>query len=674
MAKYTNSLVHETSPYLLSHAHNPVNWHAWNKDTWALAVATDKLVVISIGYAACHWCHVMEHESFSDPAVAAVMNQSFVSIKVDREERLDIDQVYMDVARKMNNTGGWPLNIITLSNGKPIFAGTYFRREQWISLLNQINRLFHEQRTELETMASDIVAAINVQDTAEDEHRPSLWPNLPMFTGLVDGWKHLFDYTHGGTQGAPKFPLPCVYQFLLEYQTLHPDKEVANILSVTLDAMACGGIYDHLGGGFARYATDGNWRVPHFEKMLYDNAQLVSLYAKAFEQTCYPRYKQVIEETLEFVKNELGSPETAFYSSIDADSEGEEGKYYAWTIDDLEPLHPDDAKLAMDYFHITGKGNWEKEKNVLFTSATDEAFAAGRGWTMVSLHQRIAKVRAAMVKIRSHRHRPKLDNKILTDWNALMLQGFLDAYMALGNEQYLMVALKNADYLRTHMMTADGKLTHNFSATQKPIDGFLDDYAFTIRAFITLFEVTCNSDWIRKAQTLTEYTLKHFYSPAKRSFYFTSNVSEKLIKRHSEMFDNVTPGSNPTMALNLFLLGEWLENDQYSDIAAGMMQAIVPKLEDTGPYGANWLRLMMRYLHPPVTVSVVGQGCVEKVQVLRQFRLPNTLIIGGNDASIPYFKYQLVKGETLYYVCRNQTCDLPVRSIDEVLDKIRNQS
>ncbi|HSP12086.1 MAG TPA: thioredoxin domain-containing protein, partial [Salegentibacter sp.] len=439
--KYTNDLIRESSPYLLQHAHNPVDWKAWNDQSLEKAETENKLLIISVGYSACHWCHVMEHESFEDPEVAKVMNSNFINIKVDREERPDIDQVYMNAVQVMTGTGGWPMNVVALPDGRPVWGGTYFRKEQWINALTQLSHLYKQKPEQLLEYAGRLEEGLQKLQLIDvpAEEKPF---SRDFYAEIMKKWKSDFDFQNGGYKGAPKFMMPNNYEFLSRYAFQQKDTELEQFTLHTLTKMAWGGIYDPVGGGFSRYSVDERWHVPHFEKMLYDNAQLVSLYSKAYKHTKNLLFKEVIEKTLEFIKEELSSPEHAFYSALDADSlnedgKSEEGAYYSWTKHELEEMLQEDFKVFSAYFNINKTGFWEKNRYVLIRAKTSEEIASEFSISEEQLEEKDPSWMAKLKKHRNSRSKPGLDDKSLTSWNALMLTGYLDAYTALGNEDYL---------------------------------------------------------------------------------------------------------------------------------------------------------------------------------------------------------------------------------------------
>ncbi|HEU5365848.1 MAG TPA: thioredoxin domain-containing protein, partial [Hanamia sp.] len=473
-----NSLINETSPYLLQHANNPVNWNAWNEKTLEKARQENKMLLISIGYAACHWCHVMEHESFENEEVASVMNENFICIKVDREERPDVDQVYMNAAYLINGNGGWPLNALAMPDGKPFFAGTYYPKENWIKLLEYFAAIYKNEPQKLQEQAENVSRGIR-----DIEHIPMNTNPVSFSENDLNKMFFLFqkriDLQYGGTKGGMKFAMPSIWEFLLEYHYFTKNVEALNAVEITLNNMANGGIYDQVGGGFSRYATDVKWHVPHFEKMLYDNAQLVSLYSHAFQVYKNPLYKKVVYETLRFINRELTSPKGGFYSSLDADTEGQEGKYYVWSEKEIKDILKDDAEFYSDYFGITKEGNWEENKNIPDFNFGKNDLAANKEIT-----QKLIFLNQKLFEEREKRIRPATDDKILTSWNALMAKGFIDAYKAFGEENFLNSAKQNIDFLLKNICTENNSLYRNYKNGKATIHGFLDDYVFFITALI----------------------------------------------------------------------------------------------------------------------------------------------------------------------------------------------
>lgn len=669
--KYTNHLIHESSPYLLQHAHNPVDWYPWNDSTLAKAKAENKLLLISIGYSACHWCHVMEHESFENEGVAKIMNEHFICIKVDREERPDIDQVYMNAVQLMTGSGGWPLNCIALPDGRPVYGGTYFPTEKWKSVLLNIADIFKNEPLKVLEYATKLTNGIQQSELIPRNESDAVFDARDL-NKMYDEWAKRFDKVEGGPDRAPKFPLPNNYQFLLRYAVLNEHSEALAHVKLTLDKMAFGGIYDQLGGGFSRYATDYSWKVPHFEKMGYDNAQLVSLYSEAFQYSKEPLYKQVVEETLDFVQRELTSPEGAFYSALDADSEGEEGKYYVWKKTELEQLLGPDFMLFAEYYNINEIGFWEHDNYILLRKKQDEEIAKQLNIPASELISRLGRCKKVLAAAREKRVHPGLDDKILCSWNALMIKGFVDAYKVFNQPEYLDQAVRTANFISEKMMQDDSCLYHSYKNGKASINGFLEDYAFCAEAFIALYEATFEEKYLTTAQQLTDYSIVHFYDAKSGFFFFTSTKDVALIARKMETSDNVIPASNSAFAKVLFLLGHYLDKEDYISKAAQMLQNVRPLMQGYGAGYSNWAMLQQHFVGPFYEVAIVGKDS-EKLRVeLEQYFIPTKLIIGAKvESKLPLLEGKYVEGKTMIYVCKNKTCQYPVSSVEEALKQLQ---
>ncbi|MEL6844091.1 MAG: thioredoxin domain-containing protein, partial [Bacteroidota bacterium] len=514
------------------------------------AKAENKLILVSIGYAACHWCHVMEHESFEDAGVAELMNKHFVCIKVDREERPDIDKIYMDAVMLMTQRGGWPLNAFALPDGRPVYGGTYFPKEHWIGVLNQLSDLYSQQpQTAVDYAKALKDAMMKLDQVAKDTQAPPLskLDVRQMKIVLLENQ----DLEWGGRKvEANKFPLPVNNLWMLRASQLLEDEKLEGALDVSLERMALGGIYDQLGGGFARYSVDPYWRVPHFEKMLYDNGQLVSLYAEAYLQKPNPLYERVVRQTIAFVERELMSEEGGFYASLDADSEGEEGKFYVWRYSEVdkvvgEKLFP----YFRDYYNLRPNGNWEDGKNTLFALEDEGEFAMRMGMDPIAFMEQMEEGRRLLFEERKHRVRPGLDDKILTSWNALMLKGLADAYRVWGDEHFLDLARRNAQFLIDNVATAEGQLYRSYKAGKASINAFLDDYANLIEALVSLYEVSFEEKWLNQAILHLEYVRKYFFDDESGMFFYSSSEDPILVRRKTETQDDVIPSSNATLAL-----------------------------------------------------------------------------------------------------------------------------
>ncbi|WP_281989987.1 thioredoxin domain-containing protein [Aquimarina aggregata] len=673
---YTNDLAHETSPYLLQHAHNPVNWKPWGPKALKQAKDENKLIIVSIGYAACHWCHVMEHESFEDPEVAEIMNTNFVSIKVDREERPDIDQVYMNAVQLMTGSGGWPLNAITLPDGRPVWGGTYFPKGNWVDALKQISGLYEKQPEKLLEYAEKLEQGIKEVDIIE-VNTDEISFEKDFVATAVKTWSKNFDHQKGGTKRVPKFMMPNNYHFLLRYAHQSGDDELLEYVKNTLTKISFGGVYDHVGGGFARYSTDDKWHVPHFEKMLYDNAQLASLYADAYLVTKDPWYKKVVYETLDFVANELTNKQGAFYSSLDADSktpndELEEGAFYVWTKKELKTLLKDDYELFSKYYNVDTYGFWEKENYVLIRKDSDIEFCNKNSIDNKTLVEKLEQWKKTLAEEREKRSKPRLDDKTLTSWNALMIKAYVDAYRVFGEKDFLTTALKNAHFIKENQLKKDASLFHNYKEGKSTVNGYLEDYASVIDAFIALYQNTSDQQWLDISKNLTEYAITHFFDKEKNIFYFTSDEDPELIARTIESSDNVIPASNSIMAKNLFLLSHYFDESNYKNISQQMLHNIKPQIEAYASGYSNWLDLMLNYSYDFYELVIVGTNAKEKIQEINKTYIPNKLLAGSTlDSESPLLKNRFIEDETLFYVCVNNACKFPVNETSKAIELLR---
>tara|TARA_R110002072_G_scaffold97994_10_gene215703 strand:- start:9030 stop:11066 length:2037 start_codon:yes stop_codon:yes gene_type:complete len=674
--QYTNALVNETSPYLLQHAHNPVDWNAWNETTLEKAKTENKLILISVGYAACHWCHVMEHESFEDSLVAQVMNKNFINIKVDREERPDVDQVYMNAVQLMTGSGGWPLNVVALPDGRPVWGGTYFKKEQWIDALEQISKLYVDNPEKLQDYASKLEAGIKSLDVVQLNSDEPIF-DTPFIQNAVKSWSKQFDNNQGGMNRAPKFMMPNNYHFLLRYAYQNNDKELLEFVNLTLTKMAYGGVFDQIAGGFSRYSVDAKWHVPHFEKMLYDNGQLVSLYADAYLISKNELYKDIVTETLKYTKQEMTTSNGAFYSSLDADSktpegELEEGAFYVWTKKELKTLLKDHFELFSDYYNVNNYGLWEHDNYVLIRKDDDDSIIKKHNLTKTVLAEKKAEWKAILFKERNKRFKPRLDDKTLTSWNAMMLKGYADAYRVFGNDDYLASAEKNANFIISNQLREDGGLNHNYKNGKSSINGYLEDYASTMDAFITLYENTLNEKWLTTARDLANYTFDHFFDGASNMFFFTSNEDASLVSRSIEFRDNVIPASNSIMAKNLFKLSHYFDNEHFSKTAMTMLNNIKPEMQEYPSGYSNWFDLMLNYTKPYYEVVIVGADAKQKIDTLNKTYIPNKLIAGSTSKNnMPLLENRYNPNHTLIYVCVNKACKLPVSEVKDAIKFIK---
>jgi uncharacterized protein YyaL (SSP411 family) len=671
-SEMSNNLINETSPYLLQHAYNPVDWNPWDSKYLEKAKKENKLVVISVGYSACHWCHVMERESFEDSLVAELMNEKFISIKVDREERPDVDKVYMNAVQLMTGSGGWPLNVVTLADGRPIWGGTYFSKDQWINALEQISKLYEKDPERLISYADQLEEGVKSLDLIEFNESSANF-NLDIMKKYLDTWSKKFDLEYGGAEGMPKFMMPSNLHFLLKYSYQTNNIEIQDFVNLSLKKMAFGGIYDQIGGGFSRYSVDNKWHIPHFEKMLYDNAQLVSLYSDAYKATKNELYKKVVYETIDFVNSELKDESGGYYSSLDADSKTtdnvlEEGAFYVWAEEELKTILKEDFTVFSSYYNINNYGYWEDDKYVLIRNEDDQKIAAKHNLSKLELKQIIKNCNSKLIKVRNKRAKPRLDDKILTSWNGLMMKGFVDSYKAFNEPNFLNAAINNAEFILKNLYSDNGQLQHNYKNGKSNINGYLEDYSSIISGFLSLHEVTLDEKWLKHSKKLTEYVYKHFYNEKTKMFYFTSDLDEKLLSRTVDFRDDVIPSSNSIMANNLFLLSHYFDNEDYLETATKMLNNIYPEI-DSYPNGfSNWLDLMLKISDSFYEVAIVGKDAVSKtIEINKSFK-PNKLIIGTlNDSNLPLLKNRYVDNDTFIYVCVKKACKLPVKTSEEAL-------
>lgn len=672
--KYTNALIEETSPYLLQHAHNPVNWEAWHPEVLERAQKENKPLLISIGYAACHWCHVMEEECFEDEEVAKMMNENFINIKIDREERPDVDQIYMDAIQMMTGNGGWPLNIIALPDGRPFWGATYLPKENWIKSLEQLTKLYKEDPDKIIGYAEDLergIQAINLVENKADVDTYS----VESLQGAVENWSTYFDTYLGGYKRAPKFMMPNNLDFLLHYATSQENSEVLEYVNTTLTRMAYGGIFDHVGGGFSRYSVDTKWHVPHFEKMLYDNGQLISLYAKAYAVTKNLLYKQIVEETISFVQEELSDESGGYYSSLDADSlnensELEEGAFYIWTEEKLKELLGTDYTIFKDYYNINSYGEWE-DNYVLIRDKSDQEISEKYEISVLALKQKMTNSLRVLKEEKEKRSKPRLDDKILTSWNGLMLKGLVDAYRYLQDDSYLEIALKNAAFIEKEMIRTTGGLYRNHKNGESNINGFLEDYASTIEAFIGLYEVTFDQKWLNHAKELTDYALKHFNDEASSMLFFTSDEDDSLIRRTLQTNDDVISASNSIMANNLLKLHKVFSKEGYGERSHQMLKNIQDNFDKNSQSFANWMHLVLYENLNFYEIAVVGDDYEKLGETILSNYIPNSIVVGSEkEGDIELLKSRYNEGETLVYVCIEGTCKLPVTSAEEALKQL----
>lgn len=662
-----NNLKLATSPYLKQHENNPVWWQSWSDKVLVYAKEVNKPLLISIGYSACHWCHVMEHQSFEDEEVAKVMNENFICIKIDREERPDLDALYMNVSQLIHQSGGWPLNVFALPDGRPFYGGTYFPKVQWIELLENIHQLYHQNHSKTMEYVNSIADGLNKMETIE------LKSSAVFSTSKIDEtfefWQQQFDDEWGGFNRAPKFMLPNAWQTILRYGVQTQNENCLIQTKITLDRIAFGGIYDQLKGGFARYSVDPYWKVPHFEKMLYDNGQLLSLYANAYKIFGEKEYQTVVEETVNWLKDEMLSPDNAFYSAIDADSEAEEGKYYVWKAEELKSILNDDFDLFKKYYNVDEFGEWEYGNNILMRLTDDEEFAKQQNISSDKLYMKVAEWKKILNPIREQRTKPHRDEKVLTSWNALTIIGLCDAFQAFDRFEYLDLAKKVVSFILEHQWNGE-TLFRNYKDEQTTIPGFLDDYALMIEALIKLYETTAEMHYLEVAQTLTEEVFNQFYNHKNNMFAYKSHYDTPLVNETFEIYDNVISSSNSIMANNLFKLGKILNQENYIQQARQILSNIEEKIVDYPTGFANWIQLYLNFSYPFKEIVIVGNDSTKYLNELQKQYIPNAIFVASKTEKLEITKNRLEEGKTSIHICENYTCQLPTYSVEDALKNL----
>jgi len=675
--KFTNKLIDETSPYLLQHAHNPVDWYPWGDEAFAKAKAEDKPLLVSIGYSACHWCHVMEHESFEDEATARVMNENFINIKVDMEERPDVDQIYMTFVQLTTGRGGWPMNVFLTPEKLPFFGGTYFPPAQrygmpsWQQILMSIAEAWRERRDELLHSANEIVGELRRVGITELSPAGLTTDQLD---SSFQSFVRSFDRTNGGFGGAPKFPPSMSLEFLFRYWKRTGDENALEMVKFTARKMAEGGMYDQLGGGFHRYAVDAVWLVPHFEKMLYDNAQLIRIYLHLFQITREEFYRQVAVDTLEYVKREMLDDSGGFYSSQDADSEGEEGKFFVWTPDEIEEiLGSEDAQIFNFYYDVSDEGNFEG-KNIPHVSYTAEAAAKAFKIDVEKLNAVIASGKKKLFAARERRIKPFRDEKVLTAWNGLMLSAFAEAGAALNSEEYLEIAKRNADFILIELQL-DGRLLRTWKEGRAKLNAYIEDYANLADGLIVLYQASGITRYLNEAKRLADLMITEFWDEENGGFFFTSADHEELIVRNKGFYDNATPSGNSVAADVLLRLAKFFGEEKYERFATTVLRLVAPQIKRHPQGFGRALSTLEFHLSPVKEVAVIGpRGNELERQVLDRY-LPNFIIAISDDPSndgTPLINGKTtLDGKAAAYVCENFACQRPVTEVAELRKLLR---
>ncbi|MCF8213659.1 MAG: thioredoxin domain-containing protein [Chitinophagaceae bacterium] len=676
---HSNRLINETSPYLLQHAHNPVDWYAWGDEALQRAKQEDRPMLVSIGYAACHWCHVMERESFEDLQTAALMNQYFVCIKIDREERPDLDHFFMDALQATSGNGGWPLNMFLTSDGKPFYGGTYFppqsmhNRISWKELLVQIHGAYQNRRADIEEQANNLIEHLQksnqlksnkgFQVTQEEMFAPQQIQKI--FNNIMGA----ADQVEGGFGNAPKFPQTYTIQYLLRYHHFTGNKEALDQAILSLKKMMRGGIYDQLGGGFCRYSTDAQWLAPHFEKMTYDNALLLLVLAEAFQLTGDPEYKRVAVETIGFMQRELQDANGGFYAALDADSEGEEGKFYTWIKKEFEQILGEDAVAMAALYDVTEHGNWE-EVNILRMQKSIQEWAEDIRLTEEAAKVLLAGAKTKLMDCRSKRVRPATDDKIILGWNALFNQALSKAGKAFGEEEWIALAAQNMAFLLSSFEDkSNGQLLHTHKAGVSKYPAFLDDVAYLIQALLYLYEPTGSLEYLEKARVLMQYAIENFGDEEQLFFYYTPSFQTDILVRKKDLYDGAIPSGNSIMAWNLHRLGLLFNQQEWRKRAEMMMETVKDAAVKYPTSYGIWANLFLEYTQGTHEILVLGPQAMQMGTALLSAYVPNKVFMAS---PAPTSGYPLMEGrvtgiDTRIFICRNYACSLPMASLEEAI-------
>ena len=665
-----NNLSLESSAYLLQHAKNPINWQRWDKKLYNTNNTDNKLLVVSIGYSSCHWCHVMEKETFEDSGVASFMNEKFISIKVDREENPEIDNIYMTATQMMTGRGGWPLNVVCLPDGRPVYGGTYHTKEQWLEVLGKIQKVYENDKKQLYGIAEKVekgIQEVNRFEYTEEEadFKPQLLQNEMKI------WTSQWDMINGGEKQNQKFITPTKFNYILQYQHLNEDTKIKAYLKNTLENIANSGIVDHLEGGFYRYTVDPEWKIPHFEKMLYDNAQLLSLYANAYKEFKTPLFKSTVYKTFDFLQKRMENTEGGYFSAIDADNEQGEGRYYMFNIDEIKKAAGQDLSMILDYYRIGLDKPIENSFYHLRKTNDFNTFLKKYSITNDQLVEKQKIWESQFEELKEKREFPLTDKKIITSWNAQMVSGLLNSFEAFGDKQFLNQAQRTFTFLRENLISG-AELMHTFQANKAKMDANLEDYAFMIRAALGLYQNTGNVDYLEQADELTENAIKNFETTKNPFFTYTKNPV--MFSEIISVNDNVIPSANAIMAENLWTLGHLLEKKQYSTKAKKMLDVMTSYFnEGRGSDYSQWAQLITKEAFSYKEVVIVGPEAQNTNREIQQNYLPNVLFqISDKPSELPLLKDRFFKKETLIYVCEDKVCLRPSETVVDALKQINN--
>ena len=680
--QHTNQLINETSPYLLQHAHNPVNWYPWGEAALQKAKLENKPILVSIGYAACHWCHVMERESFEDEGTAQIMNAHFINIKIDREERPDLDHIYMDAVQAMTGSGGWPLNVFLTPDCKPFYGGTYFppvkayNRMSWKETLYKIHQSYQEKKHEIEAQAENLMDHLINSNSfgitkPNNAEKPSIFTqeNLEL---IAENILKQADTKWGGFGNAPKFPQTFSIQYLLRHYHFTNNETALQQALLSIDKMIYGGIYDQLGGGFARYSTDNKWLAPHFEKMLYDNALLLGVLADAYQITHHKLYAETIAQTIGFIEREMHSSEGGFYSALDADSEGVEGKFYVWDKVEIDDLLKNDAALFCEYYDVTEHGNWE-HTNILWVKEPLQDFAERKAIEVNDLKAILDRCNNILMAHRNTRIRPQLDDKILLGWNALLITALCKSYAATGIGSYKNLAIKNAFFIEDKFANADGSYHHTYKNKQSKISAFLDDYAYLIQAYIQLQEITGDSNYLIQAKKITEFVIENFSEISTGYFYFTNQHQTDVIVRKKEVYDGAIPSGNAVMAANLHYLAVVFDIKNWLQQSLNMVETLGMAIVRYPTSFGVWASLIQLQTIGVKEIIVSGKNAISFLPLILLEFLPNKVLQAANNNHIDFvlLQHKDFNRNATFYLCKNGNCRQPLDDIGSFLKIIK---
>ncbi len=675
-------LITEKSPYLLQHAHNPVHWYPWGQEAFDKAKRENKPVLVSIGYATCHWCHVMAHESFEDQQVADILNEHFISIKVDREERPDIDSMYMSVCQMMTGQGGWPLNVFVTPEQKPFYAGTYFPKRSaygrpgFIEALTQLLDAYHNDRDHIESLAEKATNNLRIKAAGQTENTLAQEAIHKAYYQLMSS----FDTLYGGFGSAPKFPAPHMLSFLMRYYEWTGQENALYAVTKTLDGMANGGIYDHIGSGFSRYSTDEKWLVPHFEKMLYDNALLMEAYTEAYQLTSKPEYKKLVQHLIHFIKQDMMNPGGSFYSAIDADSEGKEGQYYVWSKDEIiTHLGEELEALFCEVYHITEEGNFEGENIPHTISTSFEDIKASFSIDDKTLQSKLQEARHILQSVRQQRPAPLVDDKVLTSWNALMIAALAKAGRVFDEEEAIHMAKQAMSFLETHLVQHERLMVRYREGDVKHL-GFIEDYAHMLKAYMSLYEATFELDWLEKATAIAENMFELFWDKEKGGFFFSGSDAESLLVREKEVYDGAMPSGNSTALKHLLMLSRLTGRQDWLDTLQQMFQAFYVDVSSYPSGHTAFLQGLLSQYATKREIIILGKnGDPQKEQLLQALQkrfVPFDIILTAETGKelaklAPFTKdYKTIDGKTTVYICENYSCRQPITDIDEVMEQL----